>query len=56
MTKEGGTNVNTEQLKTLLGYCEKLGIKTVGELAEFKNKNGIRTNQELLNALKEECK
>lgn len=45
--------MNTEQLKTLFNYCERLGIKTVGQLAEFKNKNGIMTNQELLDALKE---
>lgn len=47
------TNVNTEQLKALFNYCERLGIKTVGQLAEFKAKAGCSTNAELLKALKE---
>jgi hypothetical protein len=45
--------MNTEQLKTLFNYCERLGIKTVGQLAEFKAKAGCITNAELLKALKE---
>lgn len=40
--------MNTEQLKALFNYCERLGIKTVGQLAEFKAKAGCSTNAELL--------
>lgn len=45
--------MNTEQLKALFDYCERIGIRTVGELAEFKEKAECRTNAELLKALKE---
>ena len=45
--------MNTEQLKALFNYCERLGIKTVCQLADFKAKAGCGTNAELLKALKE---
>lgn len=44
------------QLKELCNCCELLGIRTVGELAQFKEKNKCRTNDELLNKLKHETK
>lgn len=43
--------MKSEKLNDLLFYCWQLGIKTFGQLAEFKALHEATTNNELLNAL-----
>ena len=39
------------KFKELSGYAYKCGIKTIGELAAFKEAIGVQTNDELLYSL-----
>lgn len=39
------------KFQELLGYAQKCGIKTAGELVAFKTAIGIKTNEELLYSL-----
>lgn len=43
--------MKSENIKDLLFYCWQLGIKTFGQLAEFKALHEATTNSKLLNAL-----
>lgn len=39
------------EFNIILAMTERLGIKTIGELAEIKKRNNIKTNAELYNYL-----
>lgn len=43
--------MKSEKLNDLLFYCWQLGIKTFGQLADFKALHKATTNNELLSAL-----
>ena len=43
--------MKSEKLNDLLFYCWQLGIKTFGQLAQFKALHNARTNAETLEAL-----
>jgi hypothetical protein len=45
--------MNTNELKALFGWCNKIGIRTLRELNGFACRFGCRTNNELLNKLNE---
>lgn len=35
----------------MIAFANKIGINTVGELAEYKKRNNLKTNDELFNSL-----
>lgn len=43
--------MSTKQFLLLNMLCEQIGIKTLGELNEFKNKTKVKTNDALLSKL-----
>lgn len=43
--------MNTRKFKYLLNLAMSVGMKTVGDLFEYKTRNKLRTNEDLIRAL-----